>query len=298
MTYQEFENEIMAILPSHLPADCSTILKPVQKNNGVILHGIIISSSETNISPTVYLDPFWDQYKSNISMEEIAKSIAKIYEENKTCEEFDVSVFTDFEKCKNSITYKLINYEKNKALLEEIPHVIYLDLAIVFYCLISANEGETRSILIRNEHIKLWNVKSNDLFELASCNTPKLLNSHLSDLSDTMRKIAKASNNEELYMQANYDNQIYVLTNKLNIYGACCILYKQLLQKISERLDSDLYIIPSSVHEVLLIPSTSDINPDGLSNMIQAVNDTELSKDEVLSDHLYYYSRQENCISY
>jgi len=90
---------------------------------------------------------------------------------------------------------------------------------------------------------------------------------------------------------------MYVLTNQQRFLGACCILYDDVLKEIAERLDSDLYILPSSIHEVILMPVTVTESVPALSQMVCDINQSEVSAEEILSDHIYYYHRSTDSIT-
>lgn len=298
MTYQEFEDTLLVNISDQLPEQATTFTKPINKNNGVILHGLIIQNGISNISPTIYLDKYYEEYKNGKSINSITQSIITTYKEHDRIEDFDISQFIDYDKCKNHISYRLINYDKNKKLLENVPHIIYLDLAIVFYCLLSTDNNETSSILITNEHTKMWQIETNELFTIASKNTPILLQSDIRDLTDIVLELSNSDIDENIVEEMKTHDPIYLLTNKLKIYGACCILYKELLLEFSKKCNSDLYIIPSSIHEVILIPTKYETDESYLNNLVKEVNSTQVIPEEVLSDHVYYYSKKQNCITY
>ena len=299
MTYQKFEQEILSIISEKLPDNHSAVVKPIFKNNGIVLHGLVVSNGHCNISPTIYLDYYYKEIKNGYSLEELSNLILAQYKKFALEEDFDITIFTDFEKCRNNISYKLINYEKNRELLKNIPHIVYLDLAIVFYCLIDEGTLETISILIKNTHMEHWGIDVNELFDIASANTPKLLESDIKNLSELVESIMKEKGADVTFpIEYEDESPMYVLTNKLKLYGACCILYKHLLEEFANSVKTDLYIIPSSVHEVLLVPKREEYDKEYLSDLIKEVNTTELSPEEILSDHIYYYSRKDDAITY
>lgn len=299
MTYSKFEQEILEIILGKLPEGHSAVVKPIFKNNGIVLHGLVVSNGHCNISPTIYLDYYYEEIKNGYSLDELSDLILAQYEKFALEDDFDITIFTDFEKCKDNISYKLINYEKNKELLKSIPHIVYLDLAIVFYCLIDEGTLETSSILIKNTHMEHWGIDVNELFDIASFNTPKLLESDIKNLSEIVENIMKNKGADVTFpIEYKDESPMYVLTNKLKLYGACCILYKHLLEEFASSVKTDLYIIPSSIHEVLLVPKREEYDKEYLSELVREVNTTELSPEEVLSDHIYYYSRKDDAISY
>ena len=90
---------------------------------------------------------------------------------------------------------------------------------------------------------------------------------------------------------------LYVLTNETQTYGASCMLYPNLLAEFADELASDLYILPSSIHEVLLLPTTARDSDDELRHVVQTVNDNQLPLTQQLSDCVYYYSRASHTLS-
>jgi len=295
MNYQEFMNEIKNHIQNAIPSNYKVMVQPILKNNNTVYDGLIITDPALNISPTIYLNPYYHRYLDGVSLEDIYEDILKTYEENLPIKDFDISIFTEYENAKKRIVMKLVNKEKNKTLLEDVPYISFHDLAILFVCSVTDFMEEYATILIHNEHLKLWNVSTDELFEVAKKNTPKLLLYNF----DKMEKLLEHLIDKPLPYVAEID--MYVLTNHLKINGATCIVYPQLLKKIANRLEDNLIIIPSSIHEVIIIPEKSSKNTYTLSdynNTIIEVNETQLTDDEILSNHAYLYNRETEELSY
>ena len=293
MRYQKFIETVKEHIKQELQKQA--YVYPVPKNNGAIFDGLVIIDPLINISPTIYLNPYYHQYLSGISLEEIYEDILKVYHENLPTEDFDISVFCDYAKAEERIIMRLIHADKNKSLLEHVPHVLIYDLAIVFLCNVSDRMDTCATILIHNHHLASWNVDTTTLYEAAKINCIKQLPPRLDNLHDVFEHITDES------LDFLEDLNIYILTNQLRIYGAACMVYPNLLHEIAEIYDDDLLIIPSSVHEVLLLPKSNlpaDYSLDSLDTMIQTINETELTDVEVLSGHLYYYHRDTQEITY
>ncbi len=302
MQYKEFENAIVDRVKEILSEEEYTFtVKPVNKNNGIKLHGLVIGNNVSNISPTIYLDYYYDSYKDGKSIDVLANKIVNQYQRFELDEDYDISSYTEWDKVRSTICYKLINKEKNEELLQGVPYIEYLDLAVVFYSLITSLQLETSSILVKNEHLKHWGIKKEELFEIASENTPKLLGSEIRNLTDIVKELMEGNGfispfeDDEVYEDSR-QYPIYVLTNKKTLFGAGCVLYKNLLAEFSKKVESDLFIIPSSIHEVLLIPKTNEFDSDYLTELVKQVNSTELDDEDILSDHVYYYSCEEQKI--
>ncbi len=214
-------------------------------------------------------------------------------------EKFNIEFNDNF---KDYIVFKLINKKKNEELLSKVPHITYLDLAIVFYYLLpgfDADEGG-ESFMIRNQELEFLNLSVDELLALAKENTPRLLGLKIQGILSTIAEymddidLMLAAEKEESYVP------LYVATNRIKSNGAGVILYKDMLDAISAKLNSDLYVIPSSIHEVILVRVIKDCQVDtsSLKDMISYVNKTELQDADILSDSLYYYSRENKALEF
>lgn len=89
---------------------------------------------------------------------------------------------------------------------------------------------------------------------------------------------------------------MYVLSNKSRVDGAACMLYPNLIQDFAEAIQSSFYIIPSSIHELLLLPTRHLEESQEIKSMIREINDTQVSAEEILSYSLYLYDKEERRI--
>lgn len=269
-------------------------LNDVMKNNGVVLSGLTVMQEDSNISPTIYLNDYYEEYengRATISM--VINDVMDVYNRNKVNRKLDMRYFLNYDRVKDQIVMKLINTEKNSALLSDVPHMDFLDLSIVFQVLVShANIGGA-SVLIHNAHAKLWGVNCDELYKCALKNTPQLLPYEIKGISDVICEIMEMDKESK-----DFGEQIpmYVLSNSRRIDGAACMIYPQLIEDFATAVGGNLYIIPSSVHELLLLPACAVDNGEELINIIKEVNETQLLTEEILSDSLYVYDCKEKAI--
>ncbi|MBO5458696.1 MAG: hypothetical protein J5981_00410 [Lachnospira sp.] len=263
----------------------------VIKNNGCELDGLVIMEKGKNISPTIYLNGYFDEYQSGKDLDDIVTEIMQKYNENKDKLQIEADYFDDFNNIKACIVYKVINYSRNYRLLKNVPHKKILDLAVVYYCLLGQRDGENITALIHNSNMKKWNVTEQDLHYAAVENTPKLLESQIRPMSAIISDVL-----EDCELDSRTD-EMYVLTNKSRLNGASCILYENVLRHFAEQIGRDLYILPSSVHEVILLPMYEDYDKRELECMVRDVNSDGVAKDEILSDRVYTYNRKDGMIS-
>lgn len=297
MNYQDFKHYILSALQDELGTDVRITIQDVIKNNNTHLDGLTIFSNRHNLSPTIYLNYYFHAYEKGRSLPDILDDILSIYQKNVSGCHIDVSFFTDYDKVKSRIIMKLVNYERNRELLADVPHYRYLDLAIIFNCLLeSASEGNA-TILIYNHHLSYWNVTRDDLYALALCNTPRLLTYDLRNMTDVLHELLSSDDAPPLTEDITGPCAMYVLSNHHKLNGSVCILYPNLLKDFAGKLCADFYILPSSVHEVLLIPACNEVSYQELSAMVKEVNASQLSREEILSDHVYYFSRESGQIT-
>lgn len=297
MEYKEFV-EYIKMNAGYIAGEGGNItINHVIKNNGCEMDGLVIMEKGKDIAPTIYLDSFYELYTNSENIKNIIRQIEVIYEQNKNNVTFDVNILKHFDTIKDKIVYKVVNYRSNEKLLEQVPHKRILDLAVVFYCLLDNEYGRSATALIYNNNLKNWNVTIDDVYKAALKNTPDLLHSKISSMAALFEKCGVNVDGEEVDLKDYVPSDMYVLTNESKLNGAACILYENVLYDFAQKLGADLYILPSSVHEVILLPKLSMFEKDELVNMVKEVNTEGVAADEVLSDHVYEYNRTERLIT-
>jgi len=320
MTYQEFicniTERIQTIVGSRYQVKCH----PVRKNNGVHLDGLMVMSEEANVSPTIYLNNYYDQYIHGRPLSEIIWEIVQLFKKAPLLGKIEIDRFSDFASVRDNIAIKLINYEANLDLLKEVPHRRFLDLAEVYYFVVPNELLGNATILIRNEHMELWQINETVLHRLGMRNTLYLgweirpMNLILRDyireeLDDYLKDKEPADHPapdhiqmlaEEILSdiyQSDVEGPLYVLSNDQRFFGASCILYTARLKEFADLKDSDLYILPSSIHEVILIPQNVSPSYESLCAMVKEINNSEVEICDRLSDRVYKFDRETGEIS-
>ena len=191
MVYEMFQTKVADSLRSQLGDDYQLILQKVPKNNGTVLNGLSITRKGEGVSPTIYLNSYYERYQEGFSFNSIVQEILQIYQEHTAVTHLDFSILNDFSLLRDKVVYKLIHTASNKELLAHVPSIPYLDLSIVFYLFLEKNEYGQMTALIHNDHLDTWNTSLDELYRLASVNTPQLLPPELKSMSDMMKSIAR-----------------------------------------------------------------------------------------------------------
>ncbi len=322
--FASFTQTILKELQERLGTDYTVFSHCTKKNNGLEMTGIVVRRAGHSTSPAIYINSF---YREDITGEEIKKVAETLYHEFREAEfedDLDLSDFALFEKAKDRVAFKLIHAGKNKELLNVVPHRLFHNLAIVFYYTMQeAPFYGKATILIRDSHMKHWGTNVKELMHLALQNTPILFPDVINDITDVMREILSESlkqditgarmgekENTDLLDEEWFDDLIgqisedtgrekipmYVLTNRQKLYGAACMLYPEVLKNFAEKMRQDFYILPSSVHEVILVPANAGTNQESLREIVTDINRTQVAEEEVLADSVYFYSRSRDKI--
>lgn len=281
-------------------------LHKVIKNNGIVLDGITLRKKGQCISPNIYLNSYFDSYQMGkpmaVIMEEIILRYQKLMEEN----DIEIADVFDFKAVKNDIVLRLVNYERNREMLKCCPHKKFLDLAITFRYIANRDQLGIASSLISNEEFAEWDIDIEDLYQIALFNTMREFPWHMDSLAkvivDCIRRRMPAETaqelEEELTVLERTENGVnmFVLSNDSGINGAVSILYDSVIKNFAKVQECNVFILPSSVHEVMLVPETAETGPEFLEGLVQDANQSAVGLIDLLSDHIYYYDKEKDQI--
>lgn len=291
ITIEEFGNKICKALKESMGAGYDAAYKEVTKNNGVCLHAIMINKKGSNVSPAIYIDELYGDYEEGRSFGDIVYDILCVYQRNAREIRMDMEFFTHFERVKDRVLYKLIHRESNRNLLMDIPYIEWNDLALVFYYSFEDERFGKATILIRNSHMNMWKINQSVLYENAKKNMLRLRPEEMLPIKQIISEIL--TQNSVAYTVSGQEPEVamYVLSNRERLYGAAALLYAESLKELAGKLNKNLIILPSSVHEVLLVPDDGMTEKDFFKEMVKEVNDTQVEPEERLSYNVYHYDR-------
>lgn len=289
----EFAETIQEYLLTKYPEIEETYCKLIHKNNAE-LYGIIIKSYSSNVSPVIYIDNFYEQKLNGASLDHVCGQIGAIFEASRQ-PQTDLSWFSDIKKVKEMLTVKLISQKGNQQLLSDVPHFEYGDLAGIYQVNLGRNFTEAgASITVKNEHIKIWNISAEQLHQYAMQNMESK-EFIIRSMADIFRDNFLGAGDFEVNDAGLPVTQMYVLTNTDMRNGASGILNSNLLQSLSEKLGSNLVILPSSVHEVILLPD-HNFDYNELIEMVTDINQMEVEPEDRLSNNVYFYDSKEKVL--
>lgn len=319
MEYKQFIETVCNVVKESLGKDIEVNLRNVRKNNNVRLESITITEKDSNISPTIYLETYYKEYVSGKQLEDIVCEILKMYKESKVPEKIDIDFFTDYQKVKERIFCKLINKGKNQELLIEVPSRDFLDLSLIGYYSYENDSIGHGTITIQKSHIEKWGISDEEFMNNAIENTQNILGYEWRNIQDIIKDILRENMKEKVMlhtagesmscseewieqvvdqMVADIEEQynsspMYVLTNCNKFLGAVSMIFPEVLEELGEILNEDYYILPSSIHEVILVPGLEIKEKERLKKLVNEVNVSQVEPEEILSDSVYFYTRSQ-----
>lgn len=258
------------------------VLKTNQK-----LDGLTILQEGNIISPAIYLDPFYQDLENGASIDDVVKDILQIYSSTKMYpNHFDVTSIQNFDYVKGRLFVELVNRHLNQELLQDVPYSLFLDdFAITVRCMVTIRAEENASFLVHNGHLGMWHIGQEELLALAIQNTRELLGIDLRNMGDFMKEFFP-----DPVMEKTVDTPLWIMTNRKKLYGAATVLFDDALKDFADT-HGDFYVIFSSVHEILLLPTPDSSSMDDITKMNQDVNAAQVQEDEILGTKAYYYGR-------
>ena len=299
MSFEEFRENILQEIRARADGAFQVKKHDVIRNNNVKQAGIaVVVKEEADIGPCVYLDEFYREYESDgMKFDEIVDEVYRlILKYGEDMPDVDLSGFRNWETVHGDIYPKLVNAKQNKELLEKIPHRNFMDLAVVYYAIARDHAREDiGTILIYNGHMEIWGQEEENLYQTAMRNMRADGETDLITLETIVKRIAGITFPKE-DRNAPHDTDMYILTNHRRRFGAAEILDKKTLRMVADKVGDGFIVLPSSVHETIILPPKDATEYEGLAAKVREVNDTEVDVEERLSYHVYVYSRDEEIL--
>lgn len=256
----------------------------------------------------------YQEYEAGRPMEDIMETIGGVREINNVEKDISITDMFDFEQVKDSIVFRVVGAEENQSRIQNMPHRIEHDMALIYQIMMQKTEYGMASIQITNDLMGTLGVDETTLHEVAMKNTPREFPMTFQSMNEVIKEIMRKDfmgiNLDELsdedgmksFLEAIFEEgmadmeqdapPMYVLTNESKLNGAAVLFYPEVQEKIAEQLGGDYFVLPSSVHEVLIVPDQGILEYQELKDMVNDVNNTQVPPDEVLTGEVYSYDKE------
>lgn len=297
MDYEQFEQEVRNYFQEKSESYEKVDIRIVRKNNGIILHGLTIFKKGEKVSPTIYLEEFYEFYMQGMPMESVLERMHTVYVQRKQSVDIEIQYFYQYDSVRDTLRIKLIHYEKNQKFLEKIPHIRFLDFAVICYSIIKSEALQHFTVTIGEEHLDMWKITKEQLFADALRTSCRYVPECMLQMNELLEKIQKnlPENSQEDFSDEPVEVGMCILTNSNKFDGAAVMCYPKVLKRCADQYQSDFYMIPSSIHETILLPEC-EADPQELLTMVYEVNTRHVAKEEILSYHIYRYYRERDLL--
>ena len=303
MNFEEFINTIKDTIKDYLPEEYKDAEVNLLENRKLNTHytGLTVTRKGDTLAPTINLNALFENYgqqtENNLAsvMEEVTSVIQH------TPGKFDIGRVMDYDRVKKNLFMKLSAAEKNADVLEHTPHITKEDLALTFHIMLDQGEKGTATTMITDKMMDAYGVDLEKLYQDALHNSPVIAPAQIENMGEVLERMmledmkaagapAEVIQEMEKDMQeTSRDNPMTVITNNRSTDGAAAIFYPGVMDQVGERLNGDYFILPSSVHEILVVPDDGNISFRELKDMVKEVNRTQVAPEDRLTDQVYHY---------
>ncbi len=309
MSYEEFQERVMNEFIDYLPerySDCMLELNQVPKLNE-LLTGISIKPKKpckAFIAPTFYMERLYEQYEESGSFEKTMADQAIYLEESiKYIPKNILSL--DFSKMKQKIVFQIVNTAENVEMIARCPHRSFEDLSVVYRAITGISKNGVSGFLITNDIASVEGLTEDELYDCAFENTKRLFPFKWERIEVMMRRLMRKWGADETeineafpgYTKTPEKERVYVVTNRHDFFGANALLYKDVIAEIAEKIGTDCYILPSSVHDLIVLSADNYLKENKLANIVKTTNKESVRPSERLSDSVYIFSLSDKSIS-
>ncbi len=294
MEYENFKEKFVEDVKNRLyelGVEANVSVNEVNKLNESY-EAITVTPECSNIGMNISIDKFFDTFEKGTPYDEVIDTAIDVI--NKGMEErpdFDLDSLMDYSVMKEKLVTEVVSAEANKDMLENIPHKNMEDMAVVYRFILKSDDEGRASILVTNQILEKMGITAGQLHADAMENAPRIKPVEIRGMSEV---IAEMMGSEQAEMMGIIplepeEEKMFVASVPDKVHGAGVIAYQDFMEKAAERAGGDFYILPSSLHELLIVPDKGEVNLKELEAMVKDVNATQVSPADKLTDSVYHY---------
>lgn len=299
MNYNTFKEVVAEKFMDYMPEQYQEMKLHVESVNKVnkVLDAITLvrSGAGRSVSPTLYINHMYEHYLETENLEEVLQSAARAMD--MAFKEMPEVGDVKLEGAKDNIVFQVINTLQNEDMLRDMPHREFQDLSIIYRWVVKVDENRIQSSAIHNNLAEQLGMNEEQLFKCAVENTMRIFPPTVKSMNDVIREMCVCDGIADMMIgEMPEDKMMWVISNDRGINGAGSMLYEDILHSLAEKLETDLYILPSSVHECIAV-STNVGDPYELAEMVKEINISEVHLKDRLSNQVYHYDKDARRLS-
>ena len=306
MNFNEFVNEVKDNIKLFLPKDyenAEVSTMECHKLNRAYT-GLMVRKEGELLTPTINLNQLYEAYKTqpSVTMETVCRKIADIVLEAPI--QVDLKAILNYENVKDKLFIRVSSAETNKEVLEIVPHQLKEDLAITYHVAVGKDQDGLSSMLITNEMMKEYGVTQEQIHEDAMKSSPRVMVPEVSSIGVLIDEIYQKNilmltpDEREMLLETLQESSemptFFVVTNTDRIDGAGVIFYPEFMDNMGELLGNDFFILPSSIHQMLILPDDGQVDAEMLRDMVKEVNATQVAPAERLTNDVYHFDTKDH----
>lgn len=298
MNFEGFVNRVLDQIKEYLPEsyqDAEFVVRQHEKLNNQYA---ALTIANSKFAPIINLEDYFYDYEHGRSFHSIMGAISESISMEQP--ELNFAALADFEKAKELLFIRVSSAEKNADYLKNVPHTIMEDVAITYHLKMNVDENGVASAVVAHDNLRMYGVSVEELHKAALENSEKMFPAYIFDLNERMKQnyiedMKQDGMPDELIEEflkefpEPDDNAMTVVTNDVGVNGAAVIFYPGMMEKLAEMTEGDYFILPSSVHETIILPDNGALTAKELEAMVVEINATQVEPWDRLTDEVYHY---------
>lgn len=289
--YEEIINAIREEIPEEIRDMMEVDIREIVKANDTVLHGVIIKTPEQAIVPTIYIEDCIKQMPEGFAMKDLAEAIISLYHVGMREAPAVESLSLEFDDIKDKLVVQLAEVDRNRDRLKELAYKpLDNGMVMLAYVVVQEDERGSMRFAVTKDIVEGQNYDIDKMFETAMKNNEPVL----VDISDAIFSdgIEFAENLFDKELSDKLPDGMYTLTNSSTNLGAAVLYYPDVQKRIGDMLQNSYYVLPSSIHELMILPRSANDNLEIFRKMVKEANETVVNPQEVLSDRVFMYDRE------
>ncbi len=294
MNYEEFKQQIVDDLKDRLGDDYNLSVNEVKKLNQSY-EAVTVTPEGSNIGVNMPLNKLYDAIQDDVPYDAVVdRAVDAIENGLNQAPKFDMNMLGDYDQMKNKLAMEVVSAEANAEKLESVPHKNIEDMAVVYRFVLESSESGGASILVTNQMLENMGVTPEQLHADAMENAPQLRPAVIKGMGELMAEMMGVDQAEMLGMIIPpEDEKMFVATVPDKTHGASVLAYQDFMEQAAERVGGDFFILPSSIHECLIVRDDGEMKYEDLEAMVKDVNATQVDPADKLTDSVYHYDSKE-----
>lgn len=297
MDYEGFKEKFVEDLKEKLEdagIEAKLSLNTVKKLNDSY-EAVTITPEDSNLGMNLPIEKFYEAFEDGRPYDEVMDKAMEVIENGiNERPDFNIADITDYSKMKDKLAMEVVSIEANKEMLDTVPHQNIEDMAVVYRFVLSSDESGRASVLVTNQMLDTMGITPEQLHADAMENAPQLKPAEIKGMSEVLAELMGMEQAEMMGIPMDpKDEQMYVASVPDKVHGAGVLAYENFMDQAAERAGGDFFILPSSIHEILIVPDDGNVKLADLEAMVREVNATQVAPEDKLTDSVYHYDSKE-----